>query len=341
MITATALPGTAALPDEAMLTVGIDVGGTKTACVVTDAHDNVLRHEVVATDAAHLAGQLSDLVRLVVAELDDSSDGAVGAVGVAVPGFVEPDTGTIRLAVNLGGTDMPLGPILEHSLGLPCYVEHDARAAASWVDSSPATGHRAGDVAYLSVGTGLSAGIVLDGHVLRGSNGFAGEVGHVIADPNDGRCACGLVGCMETVAAGPAIARLARAELAAGRASALTPASTPTDILRAAQAGDELAVELTTNFAVWLARAIRGLVLSFGVTQVVIGGGVASAGDALLGPVLEAIGRERDSSPLVEAAFADVSVDILPPETEAGARGAAAIARRRFLANRGEGVGEG
>ena len=326
------------------LTVGLDVGGTKTACVVTDADDKVLMHEVVATDATRLAGQLSDIIRRAIERFPGDGAAAVGAVGVAVPGHVEPGSGTIRLAVNLGGnrdgSGMPLGPMLAQSVGLPCYVEHDARAAASWVESSTAGSNAPIDLAYLSVGTGISAGIVLDGRILRGANGFAGEVGHVSADPADGRCVCGLIGCLEHVTAGPAIARAAHEAVASGRQSTLGPDATPTDVFRAAQAGDALATELATTFAELLARAIRGLVLTLGVSYVVIGGGVAGAGEALLGPVLEAIGRERESSPLVEAAFADARVELLSPQIEAGARGAAAIARRRVLAENREGVGE-
>ena len=327
------------------LTVGLDVGGTKTACVVTDADDKVLLHEVVPTDPTRLADQLSEIIRRAVDHFPSDGDVAVGAVGVAVPGHVEPRSGTIRLAVNLGGSrdggELPLGPMLAEQIGLPCFVEHDARAAASWIEFSAVGSNAPVDLAYLSVGTGIAAGIVLNGQVLRGANGFAGEVGHVSADPSDGRCVCGLIGCLEHVTAGPAIARAAREAMASGRKTTLRRDATPTDVFKAAQAGDELAQELATVFAERLARAIRGLVLTLGVSYVVIGGGVAGAGEALLGPVLEAIGRERAASPLVEAAFANARVELLSPQIEAGARGAAAIARRRVLAENREGVGEG
>jgi glucokinase len=327
----------------AFLTVGLDVGGTKTACVVTDEDDKVLLHEVVPTDASRLPSQLSEIIQRAIDHFPSDGAAAVSAVGVAVPGHVEPDSGTIRLAVNLGapeGGELALGPLLASRVGLPCYVEHDARAAASWIGSSGGERNTSSDLAYLSVGTGISAGIVLDGRVLRGANGFAGEVGHVSADPSEGQCKCGLVGCLEHVAAGPAIARAARDAVDGGRESVLGPDATPTDVFRAAQAGDPLACELATVFAERLARAIRGLVLTLGVDYVVIGGGVAGAGEALLQPVLEAIGRERAASPLVEAAFADARVEILPPHVEAGARGAAAIARRRVIADQRKGVGE-
>lgn len=327
------------------LTVGLDVGGTKTACVVTDAHDRVLHHEVVATDATRLPVQLSEIIKSAVERFAADPECAVGAVGVALPGHVEPNSGTVRLAVNLGGNEsgaLALGPILSEYVGLPCYVEHDARAAASWIGLSGGAAPDAppDDLAYLSVGTGISAGIMLNGRVLRGANGFAGEVGHVSADPTDGRCVCGLVGCLEHETAGPAIARAAREAVASGRATTLTADATPTDVFRAAQAGDALACELATTFAERLARAIRGLVLTLGVSYVVIGGGVAGAGEALLQPVLDAISRERQASPLVEAAFADARVEILPPHIEAGARGAAAIARRRVLEGQREEVVE-
>ena len=331
---ATEAPGAAA-----DLTVGLDVGGTKTACVVTDATDTVLLHEVVRTDREHLPAQLAGIVRRAVERFAGDGQQAVMAVGIAVPGHVDPRTGTISMAVNLGGSELALGPLLEQSIGLPCFVEHDARAAATWIDwSTPATGVPS-DLAYLSVGTGISAGIVLDGRVLRGANGFAGEVGHMSADPTDGRCACGLIGCVEAVAAGPAVARLARRAIHAGRQTSLTADATPTDVFRAAAAGDGVAVELAQTIAERLARAIRGLVLTLGVDYVVIGGGVAAAGNALLRPVLEAIGRERAASPLIDAAFARARVELLSPELEAGARGAAAIARRRVLAKGREGVG--
>jgi glucokinase len=321
-----------------LLTVGVDVGGTKTACVVTDEFDRVLMHAVAPTDAPHLPDQLAETIRHAMDQFADNSQASIGAAGIALPGHVEPESGTIRLAVNLGGSrdsaELPLGSMLTTSVGLPCFVEHDARAAAFWMYMSGGAAPDApsDDLAYLSVGTGVSAGIVLDGRILRGANGLAGEIGHVSADPNDGRCACGLTGCLEHIAAGPAIARAARDAVAAGRPTALTPDAKPSALFRAARAGDPLARELAVLFADRLARAIRSLVLTLGVNRVVIGGGVAGAGDALLEAVLEAIGRERAQSPLVEAAFADVRVEILPPQVEAGARGAAAIARRRVTA---------
>ena len=336
MTQAVASPTPVAAP-LATLTVGLDVGGTKTSCVVTDADDRLVLHEVEPTHAEQLPEQLAALVRRAVDRVAADARGTIAAVGVAVPGRVEPQTGAIALAVNLGGRDLDLGAQLERSLGLPCFVEHDARAAATWVNAQDAS---AADLAYLAVGTGISTGIVLNGRVLRGANGLAGEIGHVNAEPDGTPCACGLRGCLEVVAAGPHIARMAREAVASGRTTALPPEPTAADVFRAAAAGDALAIELAAGVAQRLARAIRALVLTLGVNHIVIGGGVAAAGDALLGPVLAAIAAERAASPLVDAAFREANVELLSPQTEAGARGAAQIARQRVSARQREGVGE-
>jgi glucokinase len=320
-----------------MLTVGIDVGGTKTSCVVTDADDQLLMHEVEPTQAEQLPEQLAALVQRAVDRIAADARGTIAAVGVAVPGRVETHSGRIALAVNLGGRDLDLGPQLERELGLPCFVEHDARAAAIWVNAQDRT---AADLAYLAIGTGVSTGIVLNGRVLRGANGLAGEIGHVNAEPGGVPCACGLKGCLEVVAAGPHIARLAREAVAAGRQTTLTADATAADVFLAAAAGDGLATEIAASVAERLARAIRALVLTLGVNHIVIGGGVAAAGEALLGPVLAAIDAERAASPLVDAAFREASVELLPPQAEAGARGAAQIARERIGARQPKGVGD-
>lgn len=306
------------------LTAGLDVGGTKTALVVTDEHDRLLLHDVVPTEPSDLAGQAIGLARRAGREMQGRGL-RLRAVGVAVPGRVQPIEGTLALAVNLGAPALPLARLLEAATGLPSYVEHDARAAAAWLRDSPVYGGRY--LAYLSVGTGISAGVVIDGELLRGVGGLAGELGHTVAQPDGPRCSCGLAGCLEAVAAGPAIARQARDAVASGRASSLSSEATSADVFRAAAEGDGLATELADAAAGHLARAVRALVLLFGVERVVLGGGVAAAGGQLLERLLAQLDCERLSSPLIEAALTTVSVDVLPPDTEAGARGAAAIAR--------------
>ena len=320
------------------LVAGVDVGGTKTLVVVTDDQDRVLYEHAAPTDRSSLVDQIAGLV-------DDARRHVgqdIAAVGVAVPGHVDPGDGSVSMAVNLGITYLPLGSMLHHELGVPIFVEHDARAAALWLSEQAVDGWTQAppSIAFLAIGTGISAGVVLDGAVLRGDNSFAGEVGHVVADPAGVACACGLRGCLETIAAGPAIARQVAEAIAAGRSTVMSPGASAADVFRASSAGDEVALEIVDRVADHLARAIRSLALTLGVKRVVIGGGVAAAGPALLEPIQARIALECAASPLVAAALGDATVELLSPTASPGARGAAAIARTRIGMREREGVGE-
>jgi len=321
------------------LVAGVDVGGTKTSVVVTDDRDRILYEHVAPTDPSSLVCQIAGLVGDARRELGQD----IAAVGVAIPGYVDPDDGSVSMAVNLGITHLPLGQLLRSELGIPTFVEHDARAAAIWLREQAAadgTADTPTSVAFLAIGTGISAGVILDGQLFRGDNRLAGEVGHVVADPDGLVCACGLRGCLETVAAGPAIGRQADEAVAAGRSTVLSPHSDAAAVFRAGSAGDAVAAEITDRVADHLARAIRSLILTLGVKRVVIGGGVAAAGPALLEPIRTRIARERAASPLAQAAMGDATVELLSPTHAPSARGAAAIARQRIGLPEREGVGE-
>ena len=266
----------------------------------------------------------------------------MAAVGVAIPGHVDATDGSVRMAVNLGITYLPIGRCCRRELGVPAFIEHDARAAALWLSEQSVGGsdRSPANLAFLALGTGISAGIVLDGVVLRGDNGLAGEVGHVVADPDGAFCACGLRGCLETIAAGPgSLARPTRRSRPVAP-TVLSPHPTAADVFRASAAGDAVSVEIVDRVAGHLARAIRSLALTLGVRRVVIGGGVAAAGSALLEPIRAQIARERAASPLVEAALGDATVELLSPTEAPAARGVAAIARRHIALPEREGVGE-
>jgi glucokinase len=309
------------------LMVGIDLGGTKTTMVVTDRTDRLLHEETLTTDRARVADQVVQLVERATAAFPPGRAGIEG-VGIAAPGHVDGHDGVVRLAVNLDSAEIPLARLVGEATGLPCLVEHDARAAAAWLVRRDGTR----DLAYLSVGTGISAGLVIDGRLLRGAAGLAGEIGHTIADPNGPICTCGLRGCLEAVAAGPAIARQAQdrqaqARREIGSSDGVPAAGTAEAVFEAAAAGDPIARSVVDEAAGHLARAVRALILGFGVSRVVIGGGVAGAGEHLLGPLLAAIEQERSESALVDAALSSTTIDLLPPAAKAGARGAAALVR--------------
>jgi len=305
------------------LVAGVDVGGTKTAAILVDDEDRVLARSEAMTTPDRLAEQIVELVEKALTGAGATTVD-LDVVGVAAPGRVDRAAGTVHLAVNLGGRDIAVGAYVAERLATRAVIEHDARAAALWLHGD---GDPRRSLAYVSIGTGIAAGIVLGDRPLEGANGMAGEIGHLVAAADGPRCACGLRGCLEAVAAGPAIARRAR-EARDGHTGRLGADSTTEDVFRASAAGDPIAAAIVDDVAGYLARAIRGLVLAFGLDRVVIGGGVARAGDALLDPLLAAIERERAASLLVREVVRPGLITILPPDHEAGAWGAVTAARR-------------
>ena len=304
-------------------TLGLDVGGTKIAGLLVGTDDAVLARLVVPTDGRDLAEQVLEAAQRTLA---NAPAHRLEVVGIGVPGQVDQGNGMVRLAVNLDAHDLPLGSIVSGALGVPAFLEHDARAAALWLHAQ-LPDPRAG-LAYLSVGTGISAAIVIEGRLLRGVRGLAGEIGHVVADPDGAPCVCGMRGCLEAMASGPAVARMA--------AESGLAAPDPATVFRLASAGDPRAVAIADQVGAYLARSVRALVLTFGVDRVDIGGGMARAGQAFIGPVMAELDREQAASPLVREAFADACVELLA-DPDAGVRGAIAVARAGLQGEVGDG----
>lgn len=312
------------MSDDGDLLLGIDVGGTKIAGVAVDAATNAIRAEHrQPIDDAPLELQVAGLARTLLAK---AGAGRPAAVGIAVPGLVDAGTGVMRLAVNVEIGELAIGPLVEAAIGAPCFVEHDARAAALWLLDKRGAHD---SLAYLSVGTGISAAIVIDGRLVRGVNGLAGEIGHTRAVDDGPECSCGLHGCLEMVAAGPAVARMAREALERGEATSIDPGAGPEEVYGAAAAGDQVAASIATEVGTHLARAIRSIVLLYGINQVVIGGGMSRAGEPFVNPILAELKRECAASPLIAHALAPNPVELLPQEADPGAWGAVVVARSR------------
>jgi len=285
---------------------------------------------------------------MVSAALRDAgaNPGDVAALGVGVPGRVQRERGHVTLAINLHWHDLALGPRLEAAVGIPTVVENDVRAAALGLHRRRLFGHTE-SLALLAIGTGISSGVVLDGVLHRGANGLAGEIGHVIIEPDGLRCACGNRGCFETVAAGPALVSRTLAGWAARRnghhdgASAWgAEANHDADmeaarvreigaqaVYSAAEAGDPVARDVVDVAGRAIAWGIHLLALSYDVERIVIGGGVSHAGPAFMTPVQRELDRYRASSPLAAEILQPDLVQLLPAGADAGAWGAVTIAR--------------
>jgi glucokinase len=319
------------------LVVGVDIGGTKTAILVVDP-DGTVRARTVAPTAVGAQDRAADsIASLVAAALDQAGATTedVAALGIGVPGRIDRARGLISLAVNLDWHDLPLGPRLEARLGIPTIIDNDVRAAALGLHRRRLFGP-VESLALLAIGTGVSAGVVLDGRLHRGAHGLAGEIGHVTIDPGGLRCACGNTGCLETIAAGPAIASRTIAARGARRngndtdpsgASTGQRASGTQNVFAAAAEGDEVALEVIATAGRAVAWGIHLLALSYDVERIILGGGVSHAGEPFMAPVRRELDRLRATSPLAAEILTPDLVQLLPAGSDAGAWGAVIVAR--------------
>jgi glucokinase len=315
------------LPPEA-LTIGVDVGGTKVAAGVVDRHGTIVattRKETPADDVA----AIEDAIAAAISELTSKYD--VEAVGVGAAGFIDAQRSRVMFSPHLAWRDEPLQASLQGRLGLPVVVENDANAAA-WAEVRFGAGRGADHVVAVTVGTGIGGGIVMNGQLLRGQFGAAAEIGHISVVPDGRRCECGLRGCWEQYASGPALLReahrvargspqLARelVRLAGGRPESITGEM----VTQAAQAGDPAALECFTVIGRWLGRGLAGLAAILDPGLFIIGGGVSAAGEVLRAPAMGAFADSltgRGYRPVAELRMAELGPD-------AGLVGAADLAR--------------
>ena len=325
---ATRSPSASAAPSAPSLRVGVDIGGSKVAAIVVDTTGTVVGRELAASVAADpdlAIRQIAAVIRSAVGAAGATMDD-VEAVGVGVPGRVDRATGTVTFAVNLGWQHLPLGARLAAELGVPVAVENDVRTAAAGLHRRAPFGP-IDDLAYLSIGTGISAGIVLGGRLHRGVRGVAGEIGHVVLEPGGPRCACGLDGCFEALAAGSAIARAGRDAVSAGATTSLAALDDPTaeDVFAAAAGGDAAATAIVNRATTWIARMVHALVLTYDVRLVAIGGGVSKAGGPLLDRIRTALDAICVGSPFARELLSETEVRLLSPDLEIGPWGAIAL----------------
>jgi glucokinase len=277
--------------------LALDVGGTKLAAGLLSPAGEVLAEETEATDPAAAPLEIADALLAVGAralstaglELD-----SLGGVGIGFGGPVDYPTQTVVTCHHLAGWEgVPLSRIVQERTGLPAVMDNDANAAAlGETVFGAARGCR--HVLYVTVSTGIGGGLVLDGRIHRGLNSMAGEIGHTELVPYGPRCTCGRLGCLESVAAGWAIIRDARAALDGGADSALRSLA-PEELTAKAVAEmaprDALAWRIMKRAGEYLGLGIARAANVISPEIVVIGGGISQAGEVILSPVRRAIER--------------------------------------------------
>ena len=274
-----------------MQAIGIDIGGTKIAGGVVDELGVVERLERVPTDAADpdaLAGAVAEMVR-------DLAAGRELPVGVAAAGFIDAGRSVVYYAPNIRWRNEPLRQRLEDRLALPVVVENDANAAG-WAEFRFGAGRLVSDMVMLTVGTGVGGAIIAEDRLLRGGFGVAGELGHLRVVPSGLPCGCGARGCIEQYGSGRALQRMAT-EIADGGGIGTDLAAARRDnggvldgpvIARLVADGDPGALAALRQLGGWLGQACASLSVVLDPQLIVIGGGVASSGEHLLGPVRQA-----------------------------------------------------
>jgi len=310
--------------------IGVDVGGTKIEAMALDSEHGGVGHGRVWTPHGSPEALIRGIQDAIVRALEEA--GGLGeeirAIGVGIPGQVQ--GGVVRLAVNLGLRDFPMAETLRAIWNRPVRVENDVRVAARGAYALLSSQRMFKRLVYLSIGTGVAAAALLDGEPYVGADHLAGEIGHVVVEPDGPLCACGGRGCLEALVSGPALVRQAREAIRADPETRLArtyPLDAPA-VYRAAREGDETARRLIDQIARHLALAIQWLWLTWDPEVLVIGGGLAAEGESLLEPLRQALARQRGESRVGRELFHSAErIVAMPPSTRVALWGAIELAR--------------
>jgi glucokinase len=272
--------------------VGVDVGGTTTRAVLFDAARTPIAS--TSTPTPQGADEIIDAVAGLVEELITGEPDSPAMVAVGVPGRVDVANGIVGAAVNLGITEpVAMSDRLRARLGVPVHLENDVNVAALGAFAEFGLDPSA-SLAYVNVGTGIAAGFVLGGRLLRGATGGAGEIGHIPMRPDGPPCPCGQVGCAEAVGSGRAVA---------------TDAATDGDVIAAAS---------------W---AVQLCVMTLDVDVVVVGGGMTNSGDQFRLRLVDALAKSETASPMLASTGLARRVRLAPIDTPLASLGAVLAAR--------------
>jgi glucokinase len=313
--------------------LGVDIGGTKILGAVVDDEGTIISKTRVPTDREEGVDALPEAVDLFLAEATKP----IEAIGLAVAGFVEYPSGRILFAPNLSFSNPGIGEDLSREYGLPVVVENDANAAA-WAENRFGAGKGSLNMLMVTVGTGIGGGMILDGRLYRGSRGFGAEFGHMPVMLDGPPCNCGSHGCLEAVASGTALGRMARERvadypdsevlrIAHGKVDDITGAM----VGKAADTHDPFAIELLWDLGTMLGVGLAGLAKAFDPELIVVGGGVLEEGESILGAAREEVlaryKGQVDPPPVVSASLGN----------DAGVVGAAQLS---LAAASARGIGE-
>lgn len=318
--------------------IGVDMGGTKILAAVVDAEGRILANAKIPTKADKGATAVIDRIASCIQKAIDKSRVApqsIQAVGIGAPGPLDPETGIVIFAPNLGWKDVLLKVELETRTGIPTFVDNDVNVGTLGEHTFGA-GQNVQNLVGIFVGTGIGGGIIMNGGLFHGASKTAGEIGHIIVKAGGPRCGCGTRGCLEALASRTAMTKqFQRAILKKGKKSILSDLTggdlaliRSGTLAKAIRAGDKLTLKVLKKATKYLGVGIGSIVNFLNPEMIVLGGGVVEAlDDTFLDNIRNA--AEKYALPNTLSGVRIVSAKL---GDDAGILGAAALARQRFKA---------
>lgn len=317
--------------------VGVDLGGTKILAGVVGSNNRILGRSKRSTPAEEgndaILGAILACIEQALGEAGVCREDLAG-IGIGSPGPLDPKTGVINFSANMNVREWPLGPDLSRAMGRPVLLQNDVRVGG-YGEYRLGAGREHRSMLAAFIGTGIGGCLILDGRVVEGATGNAGEIGHIVVKAKGPRCGCGRRGCLEALASRSAIARrIAKAtkkgidSTLAGKVDRRSGKLKSGELAEAMAAGDPVAVKEIHRAAYYLGLGLGGLVNLLGPEIVVVGGGVTQA---LGEPFLELI-RESARNQILVDSDQTIRIESAALGDDAGILGAALLARERFAA---------
>ena len=277
--------------------IGIDVGGTNVKIALVNEKGNIIYSNSIPTRAEmgyeYTINNMKEAIRELLKETHTDAKSIEG-MGFGFPGQIDCQKGIVRLAPNIPGwVDVPIAEIMEKEFGIPTRVDNDVRCAALG-ELNYGAGIGCENLICITVGTGIGSGLIVNGKLVRGASNAAGEIGHIKLDINEGPlCGCGDRGCLEAFASGPSIVAMAEEYIKGGKSTKYrelaNPDITPYIVSEAAKQGDAVAKRIFTIIGGYIGVGLASVVNLLNPEKIIIGGGVAAAGDLLLDPIKETL----------------------------------------------------
>ncbi len=317
----------------AYFVLGVDVGVSKVTVVVSDLEATIIAQRtrsLINIPGHQVITIMTETIKQVITISGITMDRFLG-LGLGMHGLVDAKSGILLFAPNFNLRHIMLKDILEERFGIPAWIDNDVRAMAlgeSWFGNGRGTQN----FIFLNVGMGIGAGIVFNREVYHGVSQSAGEIGHTTVVEEGPLCNCGNRGCLEVLAAGPAIARRAIEAMEQGNQSSLMEAGlsvkelTALDVYLKARNGDPLCLNLMKETGKYLGIAIANMLNLLNPEKVIIGGGVSKAGELLLAPLKETVSKRALEVPLSVA-----QIELSSLGNQAGAIGATVLVLRNLF----------